>query len=51
MIDDRFDVHAALRGLVPHLYLFGPQGSAPPDWAQPTPTWADVERAVTATNV
>lgn len=43
MIDDRLDVHRAIRGLVPHRYLFGPQPEPPPDWVTPTPTWADVE--------
>lgn len=47
MIDDRLDVHRALRGLVPHLYLFGRQ-TAPPGWVRHTPTWADVEAAITA---
>lgn len=46
MVDDRLDVHVALRGLVPHLYLFGPQDSPPPDWVRPTPSWADVDRAL-----
>ncbi|MEV0404251.1 hypothetical protein [Actinoallomurus sp. NPDC050550] len=50
MIDDRLGVHNALRGLVPHLYLFGPQGDSPPDWVEATPTWTDVERAMTATH-
>lgn len=40
MIDDRLDVHRALRGLVPHLYLFGPQ-KAVPQWVRHVPTWAD----------
>lgn len=46
MIDDRLDVHAALRGIVPWLYLFGPQKSPPPDWVRHTPTWADVEQTI-----
>ncbi|MGW5310752.1 hypothetical protein [Nocardia thailandica] len=44
MIDDRLDVHRALRGLVPRLYLFGAQSGPAPDWVTPTPTWADVAR-------
>ncbi|MCO6006348.1 hypothetical protein NE236_15260 [Actinoallomurus purpureus] len=51
MIDDRLGVHTALRDLVPYLYLFGPQGSPPPDWVRATPTWADVEHAMTPTNM
>jgi hypothetical protein len=46
MIDDRLDVHAALRGLVPFRYLFGPQDAPPPDWVVHTPSWADVDRAL-----
>jgi hypothetical protein len=46
MIDDRLDVHRALRGLVPHLYLFGPQPDPVPDWVRHTRTWADVEAAI-----
>ena len=48
MIDDRLGVHTALRGLVPYLYLFGPQESEAPDWVRQTSTWADAERAITA---
>jgi hypothetical protein len=47
MIDDRLDVHRALRGLVPHLYLFGPQPAPAPEWVRHTLTWADAEAAVT----
>jgi hypothetical protein len=49
MIDDRLDVHRALRGLVPNLYLFGPQDEPAPDWVIPTRTWADVIAAMLAT--
>lgn len=48
MIDDRLDVHRALRDVVPHLYLFGPQHQPVPNWVVHTPTWADVEAAITA---
>ncbi|WP_280428967.1 hypothetical protein [Nocardia brasiliensis] len=48
MIDDRLEVHHALRGLVPHLYLFGPQTAPVPDWVCHVPTWIAVETAVTA---
>jgi hypothetical protein len=50
-VDDKLEVHEALRGLVPHLYLFGRQeGQArPPTWVEPTPTWPHAEEAITAT--
>lgn len=41
MVDDRLDVHRALRGVVPHLYLFGPQRGAAPGWVRHVPTWTD----------
>ncbi|OLT28965.1 hypothetical protein BJF79_10695 [Actinomadura sp. CNU-125] len=41
MIDDRLDVHRALRGTVPHLYLFGPQRDAVPGWVRHVPAWTD----------
>ncbi|MFC3961304.1 hypothetical protein [Nocardia jiangsuensis] len=36
MIDDRLDVHRALRGLVPHLYLYG-HGANPRQSGYPHP--------------
>ncbi|GIF00030.1 hypothetical protein [Paractinoplanes rishiriensis] len=45
-IDDKLDVHQALRDVVPHRYLFGPQRSRPPAWVQHTETWAAVEAAI-----
>ncbi|WP_433710958.1 hypothetical protein ACQP2U_32550 [Nocardia sp. CA-084685] len=50
MIDDRLEVHQALRDLVPHLYLFGVQEGPVPEWVEHTPTWPDVEIAVGATS-
>ena len=47
MIDDRLDVHRALRGTVPHLYLFGPRREPVPGWVRHVPTWADA-RAISA---
>jgi hypothetical protein len=47
MVDDRLSVHTALRGLVPHLYLFGPQPATPPDWVHPVATWAELDRQIT----
>jgi hypothetical protein len=32
MIDDRLDVHRAIRKIVPHRYLFGPQQGEIPPW-------------------
>ncbi|MFC9894360.1 hypothetical protein ACFVMC_11755 [Nocardia sp. NPDC127579] len=49
MIDDRIDVHRALRGLVPHLYLFGVQSEPAPDWVEHVLTWGDAESAILAT--
>ncbi|WP_232235938.1 hypothetical protein [Nocardia sp. BMG51109] len=49
MIDDRLEVHSALRGLVPHLFWFGVQTGPAPDWVRHTRTWPDVEDAVSAT--
>lgn len=46
MIDDRMDVHRAIRDLVPYRYLFGPQEEEIPDWVIVTPGWEDVERAI-----
>jgi hypothetical protein len=48
-VDDRLDVHEALRGLVAHLYLFGDHPGPPPAWVTATPTWESVEAAVEAT--
>ncbi|MEO5877460.1 MAG: hypothetical protein ABIS86_08560 [Streptosporangiaceae bacterium] len=46
MIDDRMDVHRAIRDIVPNRYLFGPQAEPAPDWVVPTLTWKDVRGAV-----
>ncbi|MFG1795720.1 hypothetical protein [Nocardia sp. NPDC049149] len=51
MIDDRLDVHRALRGLVPHLYLFGAQQEPAPEWVHHVPTWLAAEPVVAATLV
>ncbi|MEU8899579.1 hypothetical protein [Nocardia sp. NPDC048505] len=48
MIDDRIEVHEALRDLVPHLYLFGAQTQSVPEWVRHVPTWEDVERVLLA---
>ncbi|MGW0246859.1 hypothetical protein ACWDYH_09495 [Nocardia goodfellowii] len=49
MIDDRIEVHRALRGLVPYLYLFGAQSKPVPDWVRHVPTWDDAEASIVAT--
>lgn len=49
MIDDRLEVHEALYGLVPHLYLFGVYDGPIPHWVEHTRTWPAVEQAITAT--
>ncbi len=48
MIDDRLDVHRALRGLVPYLYLFGLQTEPVPEWVEHVPSWPETELAVVA---
>jgi tRNA(Leu) C34 or U34 (ribose-2'-O)-methylase TrmL len=45
-VDDRADVHEAIRDVVGHRYLFGPQRRPVPASVVHTPTWADVERYV-----
>ena len=50
-IDDRVDVLEHLRGLVPHLFLFGVDWKTrpAPDWATVVPTWPEAVAAVLAT--
>ncbi|MFF5229759.1 hypothetical protein [Dactylosporangium sp. NPDC000521] len=38
-VDDKLDVHEALRGVVPHRFLFGPQPPPAPSWLHHTETW------------
>jgi hypothetical protein len=45
-VDDKLDVHQALRGVVAHRYLFGPQRTPRPTWVQHTLTWTAVEAAI-----
>jgi hypothetical protein len=45
-IDDRLDVLAHLRGLVPTLVLFGARTRTAPSWAAPAPTWREVPSAL-----
>jgi hypothetical protein len=49
-IDDRADVLAAMRGRVPHLFLFAAQPDpAAPDWYEPVPDWSHAAAAVLRT--
>lgn len=41
MIDDRLDVHGAIREIVPYRYLFGPKEG--PEWVRHLPDWAAAE--------
>ncbi|MFG1857776.1 hypothetical protein ACGFJT_38495 [Actinomadura geliboluensis] len=41
MIDDRLDVHRAIRDLVPYRYLFGSEKG--PEWVRLLPDWAAAE--------
>lgn len=47
-VDDRLDVLEHLRGLVPHLYLFGEQarGQEAPAWVTPVLDWPAAEAAI-----
>jgi len=42
-VDDRAEVLKALIGIVPHLFLFGPQNGLGPDQAITVPTWSEAE--------
>ncbi|NKZ05028.1 hypothetical protein [Actinomadura latina] len=41
MIDDRLDVHRAIREIVPYRYLFGPEQG--PEWVRHLPGWEAAE--------
>jgi hypothetical protein len=45
-VDDKLDVHQALRDVVAHRYLFGVQPTPAPAWVQHTETWAAAEDAI-----
>jgi hypothetical protein len=45
-IDDRADVLGHLRGVVPHLYLFGVQTHPIPDWVRHVAGWPAVATAL-----
>jgi hypothetical protein len=46
-VDDRAEVLEHLMGIVPHLYLFGPQHKPAPFDTVPVLTWATAEAAIT----
>jgi hypothetical protein len=46
-VDDRAEVLEYLVGIVPHLYLFGPQENPAPSQMLPVATWAIAERVIT----
>lgn len=47
-VDDRPDVHAAIRDVVSELYFFGPQPDPVPAYGHHTSTWTDVARLIVA---
>lgn len=49
MIDDRLEVHEALRDLVPHLFLFGVHSATVPAWVNHSRTWPEAEQMIAAT--
>ncbi len=48
-VDDRLQVHEALHGVVPHLYLFGPPSGPVPDYVVPAMSWPRVRELIEAT--
>ena len=47
-VDDRVDVLRHLRGLVRHLFLFGPQQRGIPEWSTPVQDWSEARSALLA---
>src|SRR5262245_46189638 len=45
-VDDRPDVHEAIRDVVEHQYLFGPQRGLVPSWVAHVRDWREAERAI-----
>ncbi|MGE0323118.1 MAG: hypothetical protein AB7K71_27395 [Polyangiaceae bacterium] len=45
-VDDRADVLQHLNGLVPWLYLYGPQRHAPPVWCEHVENWRQVRARI-----
>ena len=48
-VDDRPDVHTAIRGTVDHQYLFGPQSRRIPNFVVPVNDWSQTEDRIEAT--
>ncbi len=48
-VDDRPDVHAAIRDVVQWQYFFGPQGGPVPGYGHHTPSWTDALPLIRAT--
>ncbi len=48
-IDDKPDVHKAIRGIVDHCFLFGEQKHPAPHYTTHVADWVETERAVLAT--
>lgn len=42
MVDDRLDVHEAIRDVVPYRYLFGPQRTEAPGWVMKPQSWTEL---------
>ena len=49
VVDDHIEVHEAIRDVVEHRYLFGPQQMAAPDFVTPVPDWPTARRLIEAT--
>jgi hypothetical protein len=45
-VDDRADVHEAIRDVVEHQYLFGPQRGLVPSYVAHVRDWREAERAI-----
>jgi hypothetical protein len=50
-VDDRIEVHEAIRDVVEHRYLFGPQPYPAPGFVTPVPDWPTTRRLIEATLV
>jgi hypothetical protein len=48
-VDDRPDVHAAIRETVEHQYFFGPQSGQVPEYGWHAPSWTDVATLIAGT--
>lgn len=48
-VDDRVEVHEAIRGTVDHQYLFGPRAGPTPSYVRHVGTWAEAGRLILVT--